>query len=96
MSLADIALYAYTHVAGEGGFDLAGIRRSVPGSTGSRRSRATSRSTPESELIRAVTIRVRFAPSPTGSLHLGNALTAVANRRFADAHGGPHVADRRH
>ena len=29
-------------------------------------------------------VRVRFAPSPTGSLHLGNALTAVANRRFAD------------
>jgi glutamyl/glutaminyl-tRNA synthetase len=28
--------------------------------------------------------RVRFAPSPTGSLHVGNALTAVANRRFAD------------
>ena len=33
-------------------------------------------------------VRVRFAPSPTGSLHLGNALTAVANRDFADAHGG--------
>ena len=33
-------------------------------------------------------IRVRFAPSPTGSLHLGNALTAVANREFADQHGG--------
>ncbi|HWQ24045.1 MAG TPA: glutamate--tRNA ligase family protein [Gaiellaceae bacterium] len=33
-------------------------------------------------------IRVRFAPSPTGSLHLGNALTAVANRRFADERGG--------
>jgi glutamyl/glutaminyl-tRNA synthetase len=32
--------------------------------------------------------RVRFAPSPTGSLHVGNALTAVANRRFADEHGG--------
>lgn len=32
--------------------------------------------------------RVRFAPSPTGSLHLGNALTAVANRRFADEKGG--------
>jgi glutamyl-tRNA synthetase len=32
--------------------------------------------------------RVRFAPSPTGSLHLGGALTAAANRRFADAHGG--------
>ena len=33
-------------------------------------------------------IRVRFAPSPTGSLHLGNALSAAANRRFADDHGG--------
>jgi tRNA synthetases class I (E and Q), catalytic domain len=33
-------------------------------------------------------VRVRFAPSPTGSLHLGGALTAVANRRFADEHGG--------
>jgi glutamyl/glutaminyl-tRNA synthetase len=28
--------------------------------------------------------RVRFAPSPTGSLHLGNALSAVANRRLAE------------
>ncbi len=35
-----------------------------------------------------MSVRVRFAPSPTGSLHLGNALTAVANRRFADEHGG--------
>ncbi len=26
--------------------------------------------------------RVRFAPSPTGTLHVGNALSAVANRRF--------------
>jgi len=33
-------------------------------------------------------VRVRFAPSPTGSLHLGNALSAVANRSFADEHGG--------
>jgi hypothetical protein len=32
--------------------------------------------------------KVRFAPSPTGSLHLGGALSAVANRRFADEHGG--------
>ena len=32
--------------------------------------------------------RVRFAPSPTGSLHLGGALSAVANRRFADEHDG--------
>jgi len=35
-----------------------------------------------------MTVRVRFAPSPSGSLHLGNALTAAANRRFADEHGG--------
>jgi glutamyl-tRNA synthetase len=27
---------------------------------------------------------VRFAPSPTGSLHVGNALAAVANRNFGD------------
>jgi glutamyl/glutaminyl-tRNA synthetase len=28
--------------------------------------------------------RVRFAPSPTGSLHVGNALAAVANRNLGD------------
>jgi glutamyl/glutaminyl-tRNA synthetase len=28
--------------------------------------------------------RVRFAPSPTGSLHVGNALSAVANRDFGN------------
>jgi len=28
--------------------------------------------------------RVRFAPSPTGTLHIGNALSAVANRAFGD------------
>jgi glutamyl/glutaminyl-tRNA synthetase len=33
-------------------------------------------------------VRVRFAPSPTGSLHVGNALSAVANRAFADEHDG--------
>ena len=29
-------------------------------------------------------IRVRFAPGPTGSLHVGNALSAVINRREGD------------
>ena len=29
-------------------------------------------------------VRVRFAPSPTGTLHVGNALSAVANRDFGD------------
>jgi glutamyl/glutaminyl-tRNA synthetase len=33
-------------------------------------------------------VRVRFAPSPTGSLHVGNALVAVANRTFADERDG--------
>ena len=39
----------------------------------------------------SASVRVRFAPSPTGSLHLGNALSAVANRAFADEHGGAFV-----
>src|SRR5262245_26960133 len=29
-------------------------------------------------------IRVRFAPSPTGTLHVGGALSAVANRDYGD------------
>ena len=33
-------------------------------------------------------VKVRFAPSPTGSLSIGNALAAVANRTFADERGG--------
>jgi len=33
-------------------------------------------------------LRVRFAPSPTGSLHVGNALVAAANRRLVDERGG--------
>jgi nondiscriminating glutamyl-tRNA synthetase len=36
-------------------------------------------------------IRVRFAPSPTGSLHVGNARTALFNWLFARHHGGTFV-----
>ncbi|MDF1721440.1 MAG: glutamate--tRNA ligase [Minwuia sp.] len=35
--------------------------------------------------------RVRFAPSPTGELHLGNIKAAVINWLFARAHGGQFV-----
>jgi glutathione S-transferase len=45
LSLADIALYAYTHVASEGGFDLARWRWSA-GARRWRRRRATCRWTP--------------------------------------------------
>ncbi|MFM8392581.1 MAG: glutamate--tRNA ligase family protein, partial [Acidobacteriota bacterium] len=33
-------------------------------------------------------IRVRFAPSPTGYLHVGGARTALFNWLFARQHGG--------
>jgi len=39
----------------------------------------------------AIDIRTRFAPSPTGALHLGNARTALFNWLFARAHGGRFV-----
>ena len=33
-------------------------------------------------------VRVRFAPSPTGPLHMGGVRTALYNYLFARAHGG--------
>ena len=36
-------------------------------------------------------VRTRFAPSPTGRLHLGNVRTAVFNQLFARKHGGAFV-----
>ena len=36
-------------------------------------------------------VRVRFAPSPTGYLHLGNARTALFNWLFARKHGGEFI-----
>jgi glutamyl-tRNA synthetase len=35
-----------------------------------------------------VTVRVRFAPSPTGSLHIGSVRTTLYNYFFARQHGG--------
>ena len=44
-TIADIALYAYTHVAHEGGHDSGPTRTCARGSPASRRSRGTSAST---------------------------------------------------
>ncbi len=38
-----------------------------------------------------INIRVRFAPSPTGSLHIGSARTAIVNYLFAKANSGTFV-----
>jgi glutamyl-tRNA synthetase len=40
---------------------------------------------------RAMTVTVRFAPSPTGHLHIGNARTALLNALFARREGGTFV-----
>jgi glutamyl-tRNA synthetase len=39
----------------------------------------------------AVSVRVRFAPSPTGYLHVGGARTALFNWLFARHHGGSFI-----
>ncbi len=36
-------------------------------------------------------VRVRYAPSPTGHLHIGNARTALFNYLFAKRHGGDFI-----
>ena len=36
-------------------------------------------------------LRVRFAPSPTGELHVGNARTALFNWMFARHHGSDFI-----
>jgi nondiscriminating glutamyl-tRNA synthetase len=36
-------------------------------------------------------VRVRFAPSPTGQLHIGNVRTALFNWLFARKHGGTFI-----
>lgn len=39
----------------------------------------------------AMTVVTRFAPSPTGFLHIGGARTALFNRLFAQHHGGKYL-----
>ncbi len=38
-----------------------------------------------------MSVRVRFAPSPTGYIHLGNVRTALFNYLFAKNKGGKFV-----
>ncbi|ERJ12408.1 glutamate--tRNA ligase [Haloplasma contractile] len=38
-----------------------------------------------------MSVRVRYAPSPTGHLHIGNARTALFNYLFAKKHGGSFI-----
>jgi glutamyl-tRNA synthetase len=38
-----------------------------------------------------MSVRVRYAPSPTGSPHVGNIRTALFNHLFAKHHGGVHI-----
>ena len=38
-----------------------------------------------------MSVRVRFAPSPTGPLHIGGVRTALYNYLFAKKHGGEFI-----
>ncbi|HPV33207.1 MAG TPA: glutamate--tRNA ligase family protein, partial [Methylotenera sp.] len=38
-----------------------------------------------------MTVRTRFAPSPTGFLHIGGARTALFSWAFAKKHGGTFI-----
>ncbi len=48
----------------------------------------TPGNSPESVLM---TVKVRFAPSPTGKMHVGNIRTALVNWLFAKSQGGTFV-----
>src|SRR5262249_59932609 len=46
---------------------------------------------PWAPTLDAVTVRVRFAPSPTGMFHVGGARSALQNWIYAKQHGGVFV-----
>ena len=46
---------------------------------------------PQKLIFMAQKVRVRFAPSPTGPLHIGGVRTALFNYLFAKKHGGDFV-----
>lgn len=41
--------------------------------------------------LQSMSVRVRYAPSPTGSPHVGNIRTALFNHLFAKRHGGVNI-----
>jgi glutamyl-tRNA synthetase len=45
----------------------------------------------EGTWLSPMTVRTRFAPSPTGYLHIGGARTALFNYLFARHHGGQYL-----
>lgn len=59
---------------------------SIRGRRGAKLSTSRSQSTPPSSEV-----RVRFAPSPTGSLHIGGARTALFNWLYARKYGGKFI-----
>ena len=46
---------------------------------------------PKKELMKNDRVRVRFAPSPTGPLHMGGVRTALYNYLYAKKHGGDFI-----
>src|SRR5271166_2543521 len=67
------------------------VRRSPPLSTSCAASAANESKPRKQTQVRAPLVRVRFAPSPTGFLHVGGARTALFNWLFARHNGGTFV-----
>lgn len=74
--------------------DIPNAHRSLPNyclRRDSYRSHSTSASPATSSLKFNRAVRVRYAPSPTGSVHLGGLRTALYNYLFARQHGGSFI-----
>src|SRR5690606_39444218 len=65
--------------------------RCPAGQRGQRRAEVFLAANPLIGYAAQMTVTVRFAPSPTGYLHIGNARTALFNWLFAQKHGGRFV-----
>src|SRR6058998_5708 len=61
------------------------------GTRGAPRSRSATAGARIAGLIMKNAVRVRFAPSPTGHLHVGGARTAIFNWLYARHHGGTFI-----